>query len=106
MRPAMAGKPNKIPPIATRIESTSPDAVAVGSSSGTVFRFICAEAYAVQKRTDPLRPRADRRDRERCRIVVTKERRLIVVATLKELLLLRGLLLGRLLGGLLLRWHW
>src|SRR5260370_16916269 len=101
----MAGNPSKTPPIATTIESASPDAVAVGSSAGTVFLFICGAAYAVQKETDPLRPRADRRDRERCRIVVTKERPLLPVPSFKELLLLRVLLLAPLLDCLLLPWH-
>src|SRR3979490_3407865 len=99
-----AGKPSKTPTTATRTDSARPAAAAAGSTSGIVRCAIDREAYVGQKETDPLRPRADRRDRERCRKRDYERATTEAVATFKELLLLRGLLLGRLLGGLLLRW--
>src|SRR6266542_2048826 len=102
----MGGKPRKNPRTATSIESANPDTAARASKVGIDRSGIVTKPTSLKKK--PIRSGLERIGEiaKGAGSNVRKSDDLRRRYLFKELLLLRGLLLGRLLGGLLHRWHW
>src|SRR5579859_3121267 len=106
MSPTICGKPRKTPRIAPITDSARP-AMAAPTSSFGIGRSAMSRSLPGPKKK-PIRSGLERIGEiakgagTRLRKSDDRGRRYVFT----ELLLLRGLLLGRLLSGLLLRWHW